>query len=79
VNQLSIEIEGKTVEAAIKTALKRLKLPREQVKIKILSEGEKGLFGMPGLKPAKVRVSPVRKKSSNERGLSNGISPKKPA
>lgn len=59
-NQLSIEIEGKTVETAIKTALKRLKLPREQVKIEILSEGEKGLFGMQGLKPAKVRVSPKK-------------------
>ena len=59
-NQLSIEIEGKSVEAAIKTALKRLKLPREQVKIEILSEGEKGLFGMQGLKSAKVRVSPKK-------------------
>ena len=57
-NQSSIEIEGKTVEAAIKIALKRLNLPRNQVEIEILSEGEKGLFGMSGVKLAKVRVSP---------------------
>ena len=56
-SQLSIEIEGETVEAAIKIALKKLNLPRNQVEIEILSEGEKGLFGMSGVKPAKVRVS----------------------
>lgn len=67
-NQLSIEIEGKTVEMAIKTALRRLKLPRDQVKIEILSEGEKGLFGMPGVKPAKVRVS----QKGAPRGTSHG-------
>lgn len=56
-----IEIEGKTVEAAIKIALKKLNLPRDQVEIEILFEGEKGLFGMPGGKPAKVRVSLKKK------------------
>ena len=61
-NQQSIEIEDKTVEAAIKTALKKLNLPRNQVEIEILSEGEKGLFGMPGVRPAKVRVT--RKKTN---------------
>ncbi len=59
-NQSGIEIEGETVEAAIKSALKKLNLPRSQVEIEILFEGEKGLFGMPGGKPAKVRVSPKR-------------------
>ncbi len=53
----SIEVEGKTVEDAVKKALKELKLPRSKVKIEVLSEEEKGLFGMPGAKPAKVRVS----------------------
>ena len=53
----SIEIEGKTVEEAVKKALKELKLPRHRVKIEVLSEEEKGLFGMPGAKPAKIRVT----------------------
>lgn len=57
-NQSGIEIEGKTVEAAIKTALKKLNLSRDKVVIEILSEGEKGLFGMQGGKPSKVRVTP---------------------
>lgn len=56
-SKLGIEIEGKTVEEAIKKALKELKLPRDRVKIEVLSEEEKGLFGMPGAKPAKIRVS----------------------
>jgi spoIIIJ-associated protein len=52
-----IEVEEKTVEAAIKKALKELKLTRKQVKVEILREEEKGLFGMAGAKLAKVRVS----------------------
>lgn len=52
-----VEIEGKTVEEAIKKALQKLNLGREQVKVEILREEEKGLFGMPGAKLAKIRVS----------------------
>lgn len=61
----SIEIEGKTVEDAIKKALKALKLPRDKAKIEVLSEEEKGLFGMEGAKPAKVRVSVIDEKQEN--------------
>lgn len=60
--KLSIEIEGKTVEEAVKKALKELKVSRNKVKIQVLSEEEKGLFGMPGAKPAKVRVSTIQDK-----------------
>ena len=56
----SIEIEGRTVGEAIKKALQELKVPREKVKIEILSEGLKGLFGMRGAKPAKIRVSIIK-------------------
>ena len=57
-----VEVEGKTVEEAIEKALKELKLPRNRVKIESLSEEKKGLFGMPGAKPAKVRVSAIESK-----------------
>jgi spoIIIJ-associated protein len=60
----SIEVEGKSVEEAIKRALKELRLPRNKVKIEVLSEEEKGLFGMPGAKPAKVRVSIIKSKEN---------------
>lgn len=62
--KLSIEVEGKTVEEAVKRALNTLKLPRDKVKIEVLSEEKKGLFGMPGARPAKVRVSLIKDKEN---------------
>ena len=62
IDKFSVEVTGKTIEEAIKKALKELKLPRSKVKIDVLSEEEKGLFGMPGAKPAKVRVSRIAEK-----------------
>lgn len=56
-SKTSIEIEGKTVAEAIKKALAALKLPRDKIKIEVLSEEAKGLFGMPGAKLAKIRAS----------------------
>ena len=61
-NSRSIEAEGKTVEEAIEKALQVLKLPRKRVRVETLSEEKKGLFGMPGAKPAKVRVSVITSK-----------------
>lgn len=57
-----LETEGNTVEEAITKALEELKLSRKSVKIQVLSEEKKGLFGMPGAKPAKVRVSVMESK-----------------
>ncbi|MDD5108360.1 MAG: Jag N-terminal domain-containing protein [Candidatus Omnitrophica bacterium] len=59
-----IEVEGKTVEEAIEKALQELKLPRNRVKIESVVEEKKGLFGMPGAKPAKVRVSVISNKEN---------------
>ena len=58
-NDRYVEAEGKTVEEAIEKALQILKLPRKRVRVETLSEEKKGLFGMPGEKPAKVRVSVI--------------------
>jgi len=52
-----LEVEGPTVERAIKKALKELKVSRDQVDIKIVCEEKKGLFGMEGEKPAKIKVT----------------------
>lgn len=59
----SIETEGKTPQEAIKKALSALGVTRKEVEVKILSEEEKGLFGMEGAKPAKVRVTLRKKKA----------------
>lgn len=55
--QKSIEVEGKNTQQAIKTALKMLKVTREKVIVKVLSEEHKGLFGMKGSRGARVRVT----------------------
>ena len=56
-----IEIEGGTVEEAIDKAIKHFKLNRDELNIKVVSEEKKGLFGMAGEKPAKIKVSPIDK------------------
>ena len=53
----SIEVEGSTVEEAIKKGLEFLNVFREDVTVKIVCEEKKGLFGMEGAKPAKIKVS----------------------
>lgn len=60
----SIEVEGKTVEEAVKKALSQLKVPRDCVQIKVVSEEKRGLFGMKGAKPAKVRVTVINKENT---------------
>jgi len=59
----SMEIEGRSVEEAIGKALKKLGVSREKIVVKVVSEEKKGLFGMEGEKPAKIKVA--LKKISN--------------
>ena len=56
---LSIEVEGNTVKEAVDKALNKLHLPRERVKIEILSEEKRGLFGKDSAELAKVRVTAI--------------------
>lgn len=59
----SIEVEGHTVEEAIKKATKLFNVSRENIIIKVVSEEKKGLFGMEGARPAKIKAT--IKKSDN--------------
>jgi len=52
----AIEVEAKTTQEAIKIAVKKLGVKREDVEIKILREEHKGLFGMEGAEPAKIKA-----------------------
>ena len=58
-----IEVEGSTVEEAIKIALNKFKVSRERIIVKVVTEEQKGLFGMQGAKPAKIIVSLKDKKT----------------
>jgi spoIIIJ-associated protein len=53
----SIEVEGRTSQEAIKIALSKLGVARNKVRIEILAEENKGLFGMKGSRPARVKVT----------------------
>ena len=59
----SVELSAPTLKEAVATALKQLRVAKEQVTIRVLSEEQKGLFGMEGAKPVKVRVT-VKRESS---------------
>jgi spoIIIJ-associated protein len=56
----TIEMIGKTVEDAVKNALKELKVTEDKIEYEVLEEGSKGLFKLLGAKPAKIRVKVKR-------------------
>jgi spoIIIJ-associated protein len=60
----NVEIEGGTVEEAIKKALEQFNVSREDINVKVVCEEKRGLFGMEGAKPAKIKVS-FKKKDNN--------------
>jgi len=51
-----IEVEGKSTKEAIATALRKLRVKKDEVEVKVLREESKGLFGMEGSERAKVKV-----------------------
>lgn len=53
----SYDFEGASVEDAISKALTELNVSKEEIKVKIVCEEKKGLFGMEGEKPAKIIVT----------------------
>lgn len=56
----TIEITGKTVDEAIKAALKELNVTEDRVEVTVLEEGSKGFLNLIGSKPAKVSVKVKR-------------------
>lgn len=52
-----IEVNGKTVEDAIEKGLKELETIREKVNVEVIEQGSKGIFGLLGSKPARVKLS----------------------
>lgn len=55
----SVVKSSKTVEEALKEALKELDLREDQVEVEVIEEPSKGLFGLIGNKEAKIRVTQV--------------------
>lgn len=53
----TIECVGKTVDEAVENGLRELGLARGEAVVDVLDEGGKGVFGLFGVKMARVRVS----------------------
>lgn len=49
-------VTGKTVEEAVKLGLAQWKVPESRVKVQVLEQAAKGLFGLFGSKDAKVQL-----------------------
>lgn len=56
----TIEIMGKTVEEALKSALNELKVTEDKVSVEVIDEGSKGLFKLIGARPARIKVTVKR-------------------
>ena len=52
----AVEKKGKTVDEAVGLALNELGVARESVEIEVLEEPTKGIFGLIGVRPARVKV-----------------------
>jgi spoIIIJ-associated protein len=53
----TLEIEAKTIDAAIDQACREFGVPREKLNIEILSEDSSGFLGILGTRKAKIRAS----------------------
>lgn len=51
-----IEFQGRNVEKAVQNAARSLGLPTEELQYVILSHGATGIFGLAGVKKARIRV-----------------------
>lgn len=60
----SIVVDGSNVEDAIKNALDKLQVDREQLLIEVLDEGSKGFLGLIGGKQASISVTLKQKPES---------------
>ncbi len=52
-----VTASGQTVDDAVQSALEQLNASKDQVKVEIIDEGKKGMFGIFGAKRAIVKVS----------------------
>ena len=52
-----IDVKGATAKEAIEKGLEKLGVSRDKVEVKVLSEENRGLFGMKGARQAKVRIT----------------------
>jgi len=64
----SLEFEEKNVDKAVKKACKELNLNKDELRYEVLSYGSSGIFGLAGVKKARIRVNlPEKPQKSPEK------------
>ena len=53
----TIEVNGRTVDEALETALKELKVDKDKVTVEVIDEGMRGFLNLRGAKPARIKVT----------------------
>ncbi len=61
-----IEFEGKSIDKALEKASKETNLPVEKLKYDVVSFGSSGIFGLVGVKKAKIRIRSEKIQVSND-------------
>ena len=61
----SFEYEGKNVEKAVKKACEELNLIKDEISYEVLSYGSRGIFGLAGVKMARILVNLPEKTGDN--------------
>lgn len=69
----TVEVTGKTVEEALKSALKQLNTTEDKIDFTVIEEGSKGFFNIIGAKPAKISVKKKRDRILEARKFLNDI------
>jgi spoIIIJ-associated protein len=60
------EFKGKTVQKAVQVAAKTLGIPDDALKYDILSHGSSGIFGLAGIKKARIKVRGIERAERSE-------------
>lgn len=69
----TIEITGKTVEEALRNALRQLNTTEDKVEFTVIDEGSKGFFNLIGTKPARISVTVKRDRIDEAKKFLNDV------
>ena len=73
------EFTGKTTQEAIDAGLAELGVTIADVRVDVLQEGAKGLFGLFGSRPARVRITVMEDSKDEDMSIRWSIDEEKPA
>jgi len=74
----TLEYQGKNVEQALQAASDELKIPVEKLKHEVIAYGSSGIFGLVGVKKAKIKVFVHEPKPAVDRSKSSVSDPATP-